>query len=234
MAQSSTDSGFIARRASYDALVARAAAGEMLPPMALKQMERFEAELAERRGSELPALLTIEMATAYCGYSGNRTIYDAVKKDELARLSDGLFERAEVERWLAEVKRKQPNEKKLRQLLSLSGDDGVDGDDKDKPEFDSAAEEGRDRHFRARNEEVKFQRSQGELIEIAAAEAAFRGRVFEVKSGLLLFKRRVAHRIAEQCGVETGLVEKVIDSEVRQLLAAFARKVEINDRAVAG
>lgn len=231
MPPSPTDTGFAARQTSYEALLTRAKNGESLKPAELKQMERFEAELRERSASELPVLLSLDEATAYSGYAGHRTIYEAVKNRELARLSDGSFDRTEIERWLAEDKKRQPNEKKLRELL---GSQGGAEEDEEKPEFDSAAEEARYRHFRAKKEEIAVRRLRGELIEIAAVNEAFRSRVYEVKSGLLLLKRRVAHKLAEVCAVEIREVEKLLDAEVDGLLTAFSRKVEIDDRNISG
>ena len=205
-------SGFAARQQSYDRLVEKVQQGHVLKPAEITAMERFEAELAARGVPE--SFSGPDDVAVYCGYSV-RTIYTAIKVGKLVRRSDGGFDRAEVDRYLAEKGR----------TPAVAGDD-----DDDAPAGPSAAAEDRRwRSARADREELLVRRMRGELLERAEAERQWTARAYEYRNSLLLLSRRCAHLIAAAAGCETKLVTEIIDAEVRTLLGALSRKIEIRE-----
>lgn len=220
MAKTIADTGFAARRKSYDLLVQKVEAGSSLNVSELTAMTRFEEEL-DRSGMDIPdTFATPDEVAEYTGYKV-RTIYNAVKKGNLARLADSSFSREEVDRYLATKGR-------LPQVASWSATGGENEDDM--PENGGARyEETRYRKARADKEELLVAKLQGKQVDVSEVNRQFTIRAHEYKTSLLLLSRRCAHLIAAAAGVEIGVVADILDSEAVILLKALSRKVELND-----
>jgi len=212
--------GFETRQASYDLLVAKVEGGKSLSPSEITSMSRFEKELAAA-GIDLPKYLdTPEQVAEYSGYKV-RTIYNAVKKGDLVRLSDSRFLREEVDQWLLK--------KGKRPVVPVACGSENDGEESSESTgFNARTEEARYRHFRARREELIVKQMEKELIDRDAMNQAFVARVYEFKTAILLYSRRVAHKVAEVAGVESHLVVEVMDKEGKDMLKALSRKVDIH------
>lgn len=219
------DQGFAARKKSYDLLVAKVESGKTLSATEISAMTRFEKELVGA-GLDMPTYLdTIEEVEAYTGYKP-RTIYAAIKSGELPRLSDNRFLVEAVDAFLAK-KGKRP------QVRLADGDqeseaDVEDGDSFAGQKFNARTEESKYRHFRARREEIIVRRLMGELIEREEVNRAFVNRVHEFRTSILLLNRRVSHKIAEISGIESRLVDEILDAEAKSLLKTMSRKVVIH------
>lgn len=217
------DQGIAARRKSYELLVAKANDGKALTAGEISAMSRFEKELAAA-GLDLPKYLdTIEEVEAYTGYK-SRTIYGAIKSGDLPRLADLRFLVEDVDVFLA-AKGKRPQVRCSDDDL----DDGADADDTgDSPKYHAATEEAKYRHFRAKREQIIVKRLEGELIDLETANREFVNRIHEFRTGLLLLRHRVSHKIAEIAQVEVKQIDDILDADAKVLLAALSRKVRIN------
>jgi hypothetical protein len=218
------DQGFAARKKSYDLLVAKVESGRALSATEISAMTRFEKELVGS-GLDLPVYLdTIEEVEAYTGYKA-RTIYAAIKSGELPRLSDNRFLVEAVDAFLMKKgKRPQVRLADDDQGESAGDEPGPDGE----TQYKASNEEAKYRHFRAKREEIIVLRLKGELIERQAANRAFIDRIHEFRTSLLLLNRRVSHKIAEISGIESRLVDEILDAEAKSLLKTLSRKVIIH------
>lgn len=211
-----SDTGFLARQASYDLLVAKVEDGRSLSPSELTAMHRFETELKDL-GMDLPDVFgTPDAVAEYSGYKV-RTIYSAVKSGHLPRLADGGFDRGDVDHWLAKKKR----------LPVIQGVGGDDGDVSGRPPT-ASDEEKRYRSARADREELLVARLRRKLVEVEDVERQFTARAYEFRTSLLLLSRRCGHKIAAAAGIEAKVVNGILDSEARELLASLSRKVRLD------
>jgi hypothetical protein len=215
------DQGLAARRKSYELLVAKANDGKALTAGEISAMSRFEKELAAA-GLDLPKYLdSIEEVEAYTGYK-SRTIYKAIETGELARLADNRFLVAAVDDFLA-AKGKRP------QVRMVDGDQDDDPDDGgDGTKYHAGNEEAKYRHFRAKREQIIVKRLEGELIDLETANREFVNRIHEFRTGLLMLRHRVSHKIAEIAKVEVRVIDEILDADAKALLTALSRKVRIH------
>lgn len=215
--------GFEARQKSYQMLVKKVKGGSSLTPTELTTMMRFEEELKQSGQQMLPdAFTAMDKMEQYTGYKA-RTIYKAVEDGKLVRLSDGSFDRDDVDSWLRS-KGKDPQPLVNTPILEQDLDDL---DDK-APSFNSKTEEAKFRHFRAREKELLVKRLEGELLPRDVILAQQVTRAHEFKTSLLLLGRRVSHKIAAVAGIESKVVDTILDEEVKLLLASLCRKVELD------
>lgn len=199
-----------ANRQQYKKFIERVKAGEVLTPSELKYMGALKADLQDE---EMEAVyMTLQEVMDYTGYK-QRTIYNAVQKGELLRQENKTFLQSDVAAWLQTKDRTPP------------GDDSED--EEQDPVYDKKMGEGKYRVFRARREELLVGQLEGSLVSKELIEEQYAARVGEVKSGLLLFSRRVAHLIAAEVGMEIPKVSEIVDGEVHQLLTAMSREIEI-------
>lgn len=219
------DQGFAARKKSYETLVAKANGGKALTANEISAMSRFEKELAAA-GLDMPTYLnTIEEVEAYTGYK-SRTIYAAIESGALPRLSDKRFLVTAVDEFLA-AKGKRPQVRLLD--ADRNEDDEENPDDGEVgAKYKPREEEAKYRHFRAKREEIIVRRLQGELIEREAMIREFVVRIHEFRTGLLLLKGRVSHKIAKVAKVEIHVIDEILDADAKALLKALSRKVRIN------
>ncbi len=212
------------RRQQYEALREKAASGKILTATELNALARLEADLEDMAAGDL-VFQSAEEVAEYSGYS-KRTVWDAVKKGLLIRQDDKTYLQEDVDAWLAARGRKP--------VAGKNRNNGKTGEKETKtknPEqaclWDRADEEARYRHYRATREKLIVERMQGELIPRDEVQRQFVARAHEYKTSMLLLSRRIAHTIAARTGMDSRDVAAIIDDEVRQLLTAISRPVEL-------
>jgi len=209
--------GQLAKVRHYQTLVQKMAAGT-ITAQELSQYYSLERELegGRKNGADGPAArLSLEEAAALAGIS-KRGLLNHVTRGNVRRDPDGSFLRAEVERFKEDGPRRYAKGRRRR-----SSGEEEELDAKERADL-------RWREGRARREWLLVEQLEGKLISREEVERAFADRAHEFARALLLFSRRVGHRVAEKSGRKLKAVIEIMDGEAKQIMDAYTRPVNFD------
>ncbi len=204
-----------ARRKQYAGLLKKAEAGEHLSVSELTSMAKLEKEFAGDQPGDDEVFAKVKDVAEYVKCS-KRTVYNAINSGKLHRQEDGSFLLTSVAAWQAE----KNND------LSLPGA-GNEEIDPNEP-INKKNAETHYRYYRAEKEKINVQRLLGELLPRDEVERLVLDRVLQFKNALLMFNRRCSHTIAAESGVDSKVVDKIMDDEAKKVLKALSRRMDIH------